>query len=393
MKKFLFTIYLCYAILGLCSPIVTSIWPEISKEFAVSASFLGLAVTINYLASGFSSLVTFMVRKKLGTNYTNVFGLSFFVIGLIIFANLRNPIMIIIAMAILGLGNGFVDTNSNSYVVKAYDAKWVSLMHSCWGLASSVGPIIMSVAIVYTSSYRNGFKFVLAIIVITIILLLYLKQNWKKQREHIDKDVLALHSVTEEEKNSDIKMIDVLKMKGVLRMLFCFTFANGSSCAVYAWLATIMVATRGISVVEGATAVSIYLFSLTIGRIVMGFVADKIGIDKSVKFLAFVGTLFVYALFIPYKSLGLIYLNSAVLGFMSGPTIPLLTADLKNKFDKKILGELVSFAGVFGLLGVASLSALMTLASTVLSINYIHIIPAIGSTLLCILYSSLETNK
>lgn len=391
-KRFLFMIFICYAILGLCSPVVSSIWPEVAKDIAVDTSLLGIVVTLNCAASGVSSFFAYKVRRKLGTNYTNVLGLVFFAIGMVVFANLKDYAMVLIAMIILGLGNGLVDVNSNSYVVKAYDAKWVSIMHSCWGLASSIGPLIMSAAIIYTSSYRNGFVFILGIIIITIVILLLLKKSWVKEKETIDKEVLALHSVTEEE-SDDSSVIDVLKEKGVLKMLFCFTFSNGSGCALMAWLATIVVTQKNISVVEGAAAVTVYSIALMLGRISIGFVAEKIGIKNIIKSFSFICAVSLLLLFIPYKSLILIYANSALAGFMSGPLTPLLNVDIKNEFDKSLLSKLISLGGVFGLLGVASISALMTVASRVISIHYIQIIPAIGFLALFLLYSSVVKMK
>lgn len=265
-------------------------------------------------------------------------------------------------------------------------------MHSCWGLASSIGPVVMSAAIIYTSSYKNGFWFILAIIVITMIILLWLKRSWLRERETIDKEVLALHSVTEEESSGD-SMLDVLKEKGALKMLLCFTFSNGSGCASMAWLATILVTQKSISVVEGAASVTVYSIALMLGRLSIGFVAEKIGISKIIKTFSFICAISMILLFVPYKSLILIYANSALAGFTSGPLTPLLNVDIKNVFDKNLLSKLISLGGVFGLLGVASISALMTVASRVISIHYIQIIPAIGFMSLCLLYSSVVKMK
>ena len=387
-KEFLFAIYFCYAILGLCAPVVTSIWPEIAKEIAVDISLLGVVVTLSCIASGISSFFAFKVRLKLGTNYTNILGLVFFAISMTMFIYIKNYFMVIISMIILGLGNGLIDVNSNSYVVKAYDVKWVSFMHSCWGLASAIGPMLMSAAIVYTSSYKNGFKMVLALIVLAIIILLILKMKWAKKKQFIDKEVVDLHSVTEEEKNSDISVMDVVKQKGVIGMLACFTLANGACCAVVAWLATIVVTQKGVTVVEGATAVTAFSFALMLGRIGIGFAVKKIGIQKSIKTLSLLVFVFVLALFIPYKSAYIVYINAALIGFMVGPITPLLNSNLKELFDNKILGELLSLGSMCSLFGVSAISILMTIASKIISKNYIQIIPAIAFFILFLTYSN-----
>ena len=63
---------------------------------------------------------------------------------------------------------------------------------------------------------------------------------------------------------------------------------------------------------------------------------------------------------------------------------------LKELFDVKILSVLISLGGVFGLCGIAAISSLMTLASKIVSIDYVHIVPAIGFALLCFIYSSVS---
>lgn len=389
-KTFMFMIYICFGIYGLCSSLVGGIWPQMASELNIDAAAIGIIFTVTSVASGLSSLVTFKIRQKLGSNLTSILGLTLYAISMILYANAISLPMLFVAGAILGLGNGIIDVNSNSYVVKAYDAKWVSFMHGVWGLTATAAPMLMTFALLYTSSYRNGFNIAFGITVVVIIILSLMKKYWIKKRETIDKDILSMHSVTEEEKSSDIKVLEVLKMKRVLPTLLCFTLSNGSGCAFMAWSATIVVEQKGISIVEGATTAAIYSFALTIGRICMGIVAEKVGTDKIIKILSFLESALIIMLFLPYKSVWPVYANVALIGFMSGPLTPLLNADLKELFDIKILSVIISLAGVFGLCGVAAISSLMTLASNAISIKYVQIVPAIGFALLLLIYSSVS---
>lgn len=389
-KTFMFMIYICFGIYGLCSSLVGGIWPQMASELNIDAAAIGIIFTVTSVASGLSSLVTFKIRQKLGSNLTSILGLTLYAISMILYANAISLPMLFVAGAILGLGNGIIDVNSNSYVVKAYDAKWVSFMHGVWGLTATAAPMLMTFALLYTSSYRNGFNIAFGITVVVIIILSLMKKYWIKKRETIDKDILSMHSVTEEEKSSDIKVLEVLKMKRVLPTLLCFTLSNGSGCAFMAWSATIVVEQKGISIVEGAATAAIYSFTLTIGRICMGIVAEKVGTDKIIKILSFLESALIIMLFLPYKGVWPVYANVALIGFMSGPLTPLLNADLKELFDIKILSVIISLAGVFGLCGVAAISTLMTLASNAISIKYVQIVPAIGFALLLLIYSSVS---
>ena len=389
-KTFMFMIYICFGVYGLCSSLVGGIWPEIAEELNIDAAAIGIIFTITSIASGLSSLITFKIRQKMGSNLTSILGLILYAISMILYANASSLITLYIAAMVLGLGNGIIDVNSNSYVVKAYDAKWVSFMHAVWGLTATAAPMLMTFAFLYTPSYRNGFIITLIIITIVTIILLLMKKYWIKKRETIDKETLDMHSVSEEEKSRDIKVTEVLKMKKVLPTLLCFTLSIGSGCAFMAWSATIVVEQKGISVVEGAVTAAIYSFALTIGRICMGIVTEKVATSKIIKILAFLESAFIFMLFLPYKGLWIVYINVALIGFMSGPITPLLDADLKELFDIKILSVIISLAGVFGLCGVAAISILMTIASNVISINYVQIVPAIGFALLLLIYSSVS---
>ena len=392
-KSFMFMIYICFGIYGLSTSLIGSIWPEMSKEIGIDASFIGIILTLTSVASGVSGFVTYKIRQKLGSNYTSILGLALYAVSMILYMRARSVVELIIAPIILGFANGIIDVNSNSYVVKAYDAKWVSFMHAVWGISAALAPVFMTFALLHTPTYRNAYSFTFIIIIIAIVILFIMKQSWLKKRELLDKEVLDLHSVTEEEKASDVKPIEVLKEKRVLPTLLCFAFSNGSGSAIMAWIATIVVAQKAVSVVAAATAAATYSLALTFGRICMGVVAEKMGTSKILKFLSLLGAIATAALFIPYKDPMIMYVNVAIIGFAAGPLTPLLNSDLKEKFDVKILSVLISLGGVFGLLGIAAISSLMTIASNAISINYVQIIPAIGFALLFITYSSVKNHN
>ena len=392
-KTFMYMIYVCFGVYGLCSSLVGGIWPQIANELKIDAAAIGIIYTITNIASGFSSSMTFKIRQKLGSNLTSILGLTLYAISMVLYAKAMSISMLFIAAIVLGLGNGIIDVNSNSYVVKAYDAKWVSFMHAVWGLAATAAPMLMTFAFLRTTSYRNGFNIAFVLVIVVATILFFMKKYWIKKRETIDKDILAMHSVTDEEKSKDIRILEILKMKKVVPTLLCFTLSIGSGCAFMAWVATIVVKEKGISVVQGARTAAIYSFALTIGRICMGMAAEKIGTDKIIKTLTFLESALIFMLFLPFKELWFIYVNVGLIGFMSGPLTPLLDARLKELFEIKILSVIISLAGVFGLCGTAAMSSLMTLASKVSSIKYVHIVPAVGFALLFIIYSYVSKNK
>ena len=59
------------------------------------------------------------------------------------------------------------------------------------------------------------------IMIIDIILLLFAKASWIKQKKSLPKEVVDKHSVTDEEKTVNIKMTDLVKEKNILSILLC----------------------------------------------------------------------------------------------------------------------------------------------------------------------------
>ena len=389
---FLYLIYVCFAMYGWVASLLGGVWPKLSGDIGADISMLGILVMINYIASGISSLFTYKIRMKIGTNYTNVLGLMSTIISMIVFATASNFVVLAIAVAFSGLGCGIIDINSNSYVVKAYDTKWVSFMHACWGLGATLGPMAMSFAMTYLPNYRYGFYFTAIIVLIVIIILLCGKRYWEKMKKTLDQKIVSLHSVTKEEKGQETSLIDLLKIKNTKKFLICFYLANGASCAFSVWLATMAVGQRGVSASEAALAASIYFFALMIGRVFFGMLASKYGIPFVLKLCCALSGIFAICYYIPYKAVSIVFVHSALMGFVGGTIIPLLNVSIKDLFDERYLSPLIGFGGAVGLVGIASMSAIMTVVANALTIHNIQIVQIVSFALIYFIYSNVLKN-
>ena len=385
---FLYLIYLCFVMYGWVASLLGGVWPKLSGDLGIDISMLGVLVMINYAASGISSLFTYKIRMKIGTCYTNVLALVCTVISMIVFATAPNFAVLAVAVLFLGFACGVIDINSNSYVVKAFDTKWVSFMHACWGFGATIGPMIMSFAMVYLPDFRYGFYITAVIILLVIVFLVFAKRYWEGKKKTLDKDFVSLHSVTKEEKGQETSLIDLLKVKNTLKIALCFFFANGAGCALSAWLATMAVGQRGANETQAAFAASAFFFSLMIGRIFFGMLASKCGIAFVFKLCTAMSIILSVCYYIPYKSVSIVFVHSALIGFASGSMIPLLNSNVKDLFEEKYLSQVIGFGGASGLVGIATMSALMTVVTNVLTIHHIQIIQIVCFTLIYILYSS-----
>lgn len=390
---FIYLIYTCFAMYGWQASLLGGMWPKMSSDIGAGVTLIGILTMINYISSGILSFSTYKIRMKLGTSRSNVLGLSLSAISMLILANATSFAAIVVATFFLGASAGIIDVNSNSYVVKGYETKWVSFMHACWGLGATIGPMVMSFALVYLNNYRIGFYITFVILVIVSASMLYAKKYWDEKKKTLDSNYVELHSVSDSEKEANVGFADVLKVKNALKILICFMLANGAGCSLSAWIATMAVEQRGVAVAEAAIASSTFFFALMSGRIFFGMLADKIGIAKTLLICMGTTAISVVCYYVPYHSLPIVYIHSVVIGFVSGSLIPLLNSNIKELFETKYLSPLISFGGVFGLVGIALGSAIMTFIANALGIQHVQIVQIVSFIVLFVLYGSIVKDK
>ena len=79
-----------------------------------------------------------------------------------------------------GLGAGSVDASLNNYVALHYKSHHMSWLHCMWGVGASLGPYIMSFALLNGQTWNMGYRYISLIqIALTIIIMLSLPL-WKK---------------------------------------------------------------------------------------------------------------------------------------------------------------------------------------------------------------------
>ena len=372
--SFLIAIFCGYILYGLAASLFASVWTSIASDLGVKFTLLGALTMIIYGASGLSSGFAFNLRRKFGTSRSIVLSFLCFAIAMILFYNAKNIFFICIGLAFQGLGAGIVDTVSNSYIVKAYEGGVAALLHASWGLGSTIGPMVMSFAILNTSSYKNGFIWTAVATIVLIIVLLCMKLYWEKVKVNLPKDFVKLHSVSNEEKTSSINMLDVFSIKNGVIFVICFILCGAVNSAASAWVATLAVEQRGVDVTIGAKAATFYFLGTTITRVILGFVSKKIG-DKYIIFFGQVMTFIALVLmYFKTSSILFVYIDSALLGIGVAPLVPFLHHSVKNIFEEKYLGLFVSCCNFTSLIGSALISYLIAIEIKLLGIQNAQLI-------------------
>ena len=265
-------IYLAFISLGLPDSLLGSVWPTIYQEFNVPVSYAGAIFMI------FSSLQSDRLTKLLGTGKVTAFSVLMTAVALWGFSISSSYWMLVLWAIPYGLGAGSVDASLNNYVALHYKSHHMSWLHCMWGVGASIGPYIMSFALLNGQTWNMGYRYISLIqVVLTIIIMLSLPL-WKKR------PVIDGVQESENKKDKALTLKEIVNIPGakqVMLMFFCYCALEQTTGL---WASSYLVLQHGFDLEIAASYASLFFIGITVGRAVSGFITMKLN-DKQMIYL------------------------------------------------------------------------------------------------------------
>ena len=273
-------IYLAFISLGLPDSLLGSVWPTIYQEFNVPVSYAGAIFMIISAGTIFSSLQSDRLTKSLGTGKVTAFSVLMTAVALFGFSISHSYCMLVLWAIPYGLGAGSVDASLNNYVALHYKSHHMSWLHCMWGIGASVGPYIMSFALLNGQTWNMGYRYISLIQVgLTIIIMLSLPL-WEK-RPIIDD---MQEAETENKKDKVLTLKEIFNIPGakqVMLMFFCYCALEQTAGL---WASSYLVLQHGFDLDIAASYGSLFFIGITVGRAISGFITMKLN-DKQMIYL------------------------------------------------------------------------------------------------------------
>ena len=273
-------IYLAFISLGLPDSLLGSVWPTMYQEFNVPVSYAGAIFMIISAGTIFSSLQSDRLTKSLGTGKVTAFSVLMTAIALWGFSISNSYWMLILWTIPYGLGAGSVDASLNNYVALHYKSHHMSWLHCMWGVGASIGPYIMSFALLNGQTWNMGYRYISLIQVgLTVIIILSLPL-WKK-RPIING---MQEAETENEKDKVLTLKEIFNIPGakqVMLMFFCYCALEQTTGL---WASSYLVLQHGFNLEVATSYGSLFFIGITVGRAISGFITMKLK-DKEMIYL------------------------------------------------------------------------------------------------------------
>ena len=324
-------IYVAFISLGLPDSLLGSAWPIIKDELNIPLSYAGILTMVISGCTIISSLFTDRLIKKLGTGKVTAISVLLTALGLLGFSIAQKFYMLIILAVPYGIGAGAVDAALNNYVALHYSSKHMSWLHAFWGIGVTISPYIMSLCLTNNLGWRSGYLIVGIIQSIFVIFLFSTLSIWKRNDT----------SSTEDVKTNVLSVPSALKLIGAKEVLLSFLLYCAFEGTAGLWATTYLVDQKEVSLELAAEFCSLFYIGLTTGRILNGFVADKLGDKKMIRIGTIIMLLGTILIILPININIFALIGLVIIGLGCAPIYPSIIHSTPDNFGKENSQSLV----------------------------------------------------
>ena len=351
--------FIAFISLGLPDAILGVAWPSMTGELDATLDRLGLIIVGGTSGYIISSFMTGAVLRLIGVSWLLIGSGLLTTVGLILVTVVDSWLYLPFSALISGLGGGGIDAALNTYVEKHYSGRVMQWLHASFGVGVTIGPLIMTGALVATGLWRVGYLVVIILMLLMIATFLYFRNLWD--------DPDQTEEVHEEPSST---LIDSLKLPVVWFSMATFFFYTSVEIGVGMWSFTLLTESRGVSLEQAGFWVSVYWGSFTVGRLVAGLLSERLGdmkmtlIGLAMGFAGIVGYLFVW------PGPGGVY-SLVLIGFGLAPTFPALISTTSQRVPKSHVANTVGMQIAAAGVGMLIIPGVMTWAVGIFGIEII----------------------
>ena len=356
----LIVIYIVFISLGLPDSLLGAAWPIMRGQLDVPLSCMGIITMLITGSTILSSLYADRVIRRFGTGLVVAVSVALTAAGLLGFS-LSGEFWVLCVLALpYGLGAGAIDAALNNYVALHYSSRHMSWLHACWGIGVSISPYIMSYCLTRNWGWEMGYRSVSFIQIALTIFLFVTLPLWNKvahkeqQEEPLTPKVLTIRQA--------------FRLKGAPQVMIAFFCYCALESSAGHWASSYLVGYRGVDAETAARFAALYYLGITGGRILSGFIADKLH-DRAlirIGILVLAGGIALIALPLPTTLPCLIGL--VVIGFGCAPIYPCIIHSTPVNFGKENSQSLVGIQMASAYTGCTLMPPLFGIIA-----QYIHI--------------------
>jgi fucose permease len=340
--------------LGLPDGVLGVAWPSIRHTFNLPVSQLGSLLVTSMTGYLLSSFFAGVAVARLGVGMLLVASSLLVVAGLTGYA-LAPQWWVMVAFALLvGLGGGAVDAGINAHAARRFSPRTVTLLHACYGVGATLGPLLMTAVITSGQSWRKGYAILAILLTAMGAAFMLTARLWDDTPQTTPGSELK---ATARIPADDLTILFALRHPPVLLNILIFFLYTGLEVTAGQWAFSLLTESRRLTPTAAGTWVGIYWASLTAGRVIFGLAAARAR-PHGILICVLLSAPASAALFWLGPPRGAALLGLAILGFSLAPIFPLLISLTPTQVGPRLAPHSIGFQVAAATLGAAALPSL-----------------------------------
>jgi fucose permease len=344
--------YLCYIAVGTFDGLLGVIWPAMSADFGVPLGSLGILLLVALVGFVLVSFNNGPLIRALSFHKLLLLSLAVRAAGFALLAVYPSWPMAIAMIFLMSLGGAGIDSGLNTFLSEHGTARQLNWLHASFGIGATMGPFLAAGVLAAGGQWTWNLAIVAAFLATLALLVWRTAPLWQ----------ITLPRKTKKAGKASTKFTASLRMPVVWVSTALFFFYVGTELTAGQWSFSLFTLGRGMPDLSAKFWVGIYWGIFTVGRLLFGLVADRVQIDRFLRFTMGITILGALLLWLnPFAGAAIVGL--VVMGMAEAPIYPSLIAGTALRVGKahaaNTIGFQVAAAGVGGTLltGVVGLLA------------------------------------
>ncbi|MBR0133117.1 MAG: MFS transporter [Lachnospiraceae bacterium] len=377
-------IYLIFVSLGLPDSLLGSGWPKMQEAFNVPSSYAGyVSMTISFMTI-ISALLSPRIIKKFHTKWIVIVSIFFTILGLLGFSVSTEYWMLFVIAIPYGLGAGAIDASVNHYVANHYSGSAMNFLHCFYGVGAVISPYIMALAL-SRAGWNEGYRWTAFLQTGILLVCIISLPLWKKNENASD----------DEEIKESAGIKETLKVPGVILTLIAFYAYCSGECTCFLWTPSYFAGTRtGLSDGMIASFGSLVFGGLMIGRLISGFVSNRLGDRLLIRIGIAVELLGIIMIIIPDTHYVFTAVGFVVIGTGMGPVYPAIQHMAPSNFGKRYSAAVIGLQMASAYVGSTFMPMVFGILQQIIGIGimpfYLLIFAALNISLLEMAYRKID---
>ncbi len=369
--------YLIFIAIGLATGLLNIAWTFIQPTFAVSLDSLGTLLSAAMLGGLIAAFLCGSLINRFTIASVLVSGVVIAGLGMLGYAIAPIWIALLLAAFIASIGKGTIDAGINIFVASNYGASQMNWLHACWGIGLTFAPGLVTFLVLdLEAGWQLGYVIMGGVILLLGLSILITLPLWKLKKTKRS---------SSEEIASKAPLRETLKRPIVWISLLYFFLYGGIEIGTGQLANTLFVEARGIPQETSSAWVSAYWGSFTIGRMLMGLLALRLG-DRTLLNISFAltvaGALLLFANVAEFSS----FAGLLALGFGLAAQFPILILQTPRRVGAEHASNAIGFQVGCAGLGGAALSGVAGIFAENFAIELISAFIFLGALLSLVIY-------